>query len=135
MFFFSESFINLLEMTFQYLLLILLYFKIKPFHKLIYATFLCDSVYNKRKASLMDPKSALPKTCFFWLFLRGCVVQIYLLLCCVLPYFLLLVLYPDRPFCSQIPSDLCTLLSPTVYFLDYIKHFCLDPAIFHNSCP
>ena len=48
----------LLEITFQYLLLILLYFKIKLFQTLIYATFLCDSVYNKRKASLMEPKSA-----------------------------------------------------------------------------
>ena len=57
----------LLEITFQYLLLILLYFKIKPFHTLIYAKFLCDSVYNKRKV-LMDLTSALQKTCIFGCF-------------------------------------------------------------------
>jgi hypothetical protein len=65
----------------------LLYFKIKLFNTLIHATFHFDAVYNKRKASLMDPKFALPKTCIVWLFLRGCVVRIYLFLCCVLPYF------------------------------------------------
>ena len=65
--FFLENFINLLEMTLQYLLLILLYFKIKPFHTLNYAKFLCDSVYNKRKV-LMDPTSAFQKTCIFGCF-------------------------------------------------------------------
>ena len=65
----------------------MLYFKIKLFHTLIHATFHFDSVYNKRKGSLMDPKFALPKTCIVWLFLRGCVVRIYLFLCCVLLYF------------------------------------------------
>jgi len=122
-------------MTFQYLLLILLYFKIKLFHTLIYATFLFDSIYNKRNVSLLEPKSVLQKSCFL-LFLRGCVVRIYLFLCCVLSLFnIVLVLNPDRPFCSQISLDMCTLLSPTVYFLDYIKHFSLHPSIFHNSCP
>ena len=66
-FFFLESCIYLLEMTLQYLLLILLYFKIKPFHTLIYAKFLCNSIYNKRKV-LMDPTSALQKTCIFGCF-------------------------------------------------------------------
>ena len=120
-------------MTLQYLLLILLYFKIKPFHTLIYAKFLCNSIYNKRKV-LMDPTSALQKRCILAV-LRGCVVRIYLFLCCVLPYFFAAFWYPDRPFCPQIPSGLCDLLSPTVYFLNYIKQFCLDTAIFHNSCP
>ena len=56
------------------------------------------------------------------------------LLCFTFIYFVL-ALYPDRPFCSQISSDLCDLLSLTVYFLEYIKHFSLHPSIFHNSCP
>jgi hypothetical protein len=70
---FLESFINLLEMTLQYLLLILLYFKINPFHTLIYAKFRCDSVYNKRKVLLAV--------------FKGLCRRIYLFPCCVLPYF------------------------------------------------
>jgi hypothetical protein len=67
---FLESFINLLEMTLQYLLLILLYFKINPFHTLIYAKFRCDSVYNKRKVllavfkGLCRPDLFVPLLCF-----------------------------------------------------------------------
>jgi hypothetical protein len=121
-------------MTLQYLSLILLYFKIKPFYTLIYAKFLCDSVYNKRKV-LLDPTSALQKTCIFGCF-KGLLSSEFI--CSLVVFyliFILLVLYPDRPFCPQIPSGLCGLLSPTVYFLDYIEQLCLDPAIFHNSCP
>jgi len=70
----------------------------------------------------------------FWLFLKGCASGFICSFVVFYLIYLLLVLYPDRPFCPQIPSGLCNLLSPTVYFLDYIKQFCLDPAIFHNSC-
>ena len=101
----------------------MLYFKIKLFQTLIHATFHCDSVYNKRKASLMNPKFALLKTCIVWLFLRGCVVRIYLFLCCVLPY--------SYTACFVSKSSL--LLPNSIGLVCSAFTYCLFPRL-HQTC-